>query len=85
MRLDHGKEARQKPRRLTAKLLLIRKSLGMTQIELSEELDFPAYCRFSEYESGRREPSVLLLLRYARLANIPLEALVDDEMDLPPI
>ena len=80
-----GRKPRQKPQRLAAKLLVIRQSLGITQLELSQELDYPAYCRFSEYESGRREPSILLLLRYARLANVPLEALVDDEMDLPPI
>jgi len=36
--------------------------------------------RISEYERGAREPNVLLLLSYARLAHIPLEYLVDDKI-----
>jgi transcriptional regulator with XRE-family HTH domain len=37
----------------------------------------------SEFERGKREPSLLFLLAVARLANIPMELLVDDEADLP--
>lgn len=37
----------------------------------------------SEYESGKREPSSLILLQYARLAGVHLEDLVDDQEDLP--
>ena len=38
--------------------------------------------RLSEFESGRREPNLLVLLRYARLAKVSVESLIDDEMDL---
>jgi transcriptional regulator with XRE-family HTH domain len=37
----------------------------------------------SEFENGRREPSLLFLLAVARLSNIPMEVLVDDEEELP--
>lgn len=41
------------------------------------------YGRISEYERGKREPSLWVLLAYARAGCIHLEALVDDEIDLP--
>jgi hypothetical protein len=37
----------------------------------------------SGYESGEREPPLPLLLKYAQLAGVCLDALVDDEVDLP--
>jgi transcriptional regulator with XRE-family HTH domain len=37
----------------------------------------------SGYELGTREPSLPVLLRYARLAGMTMDVLVDDEMDLP--
>jgi hypothetical protein len=39
--------------------------------------------RISEYETGRGEPPLPILLRYARLAGICVERLIDDELDLP--
>jgi transcriptional regulator with XRE-family HTH domain len=41
------------------------------------------YTRVSEWERGRREPNLMLLLRYARLANVSVESLIDDDLDLP--
>ena len=37
----------------------------------------------SAYELGQREPPLPVLLEYARLANVYLDALADDELDLP--
>lgn len=37
----------------------------------------------SSYEVGRREPSLIIILQYARIAGVPTEALIDDELDLP--
>ena len=34
--------------------------------------------RMSEYESGVREPDLLVLLRYARLAHVSVDVLIDD-------
>jgi hypothetical protein len=41
------------------------------------------YGRISEYERGKREPSLWVLLAYAREACIHMEDLVDDDIDLP--
>lgn len=37
----------------------------------------------SQYELGTREPSLLVLLAYARLAKVSVDVLIDDELDLP--
>lgn len=41
-----------------------------------------AYHRLSEFESGRREPNLMLILQYARAAKVPVENLIDDDLDL---
>jgi transcriptional regulator with XRE-family HTH domain len=78
--------ARPKPERLAEKLLHIRLTLGLSQTELLHRLgveDLINYTQISRFESGTREPSLMVLLQYARLANVYLEALVDDSLDLP--
>jgi hypothetical protein len=37
----------------------------------------------SDFELGKREPNLIVLLAYSRLSNIPLNNIVDDELDLP--
>lgn len=82
-----GRAKRPKPKHLAKKLVFIRQSLGVTHEELIARLDcpdIPLYrASISQYESGRIIPSLPVLLRYARLANIFLETLVDDEIELP--
>ena len=39
--------------------------------------------RVSECEHGKREPNLLVLLAYARLARVRVEVLIDDKLDLP--
>jgi transcriptional regulator with XRE-family HTH domain len=36
--------------------------------------------RISEYEHGTREPNLLVLLRYARISGVSVEALIDDQI-----
>jgi transcriptional regulator with XRE-family HTH domain len=77
---------RPRPMRLGEKLRQIRLSLGLSQSEMLKRLDAEdliVYSQISGYEVGQREPSLLILLRYARLAGIPTEVLIDDELDLP--
>jgi len=79
-----GQKARPKPKRLAEKLRQVRLGLGLTQMDMPERLKAeikPA--RISDYELGVREPSLMILLSYARLAGVHMEALVDDELDLP--
>ncbi len=82
-----GRAHRPRPTRLGEKLRLIRQGLDLTQeqmIRLLDAKDEPLYpASISEYEQGKREPSLLVLLKYARLFKVPMEALIDDEMDLP--
>jgi len=37
----------------------------------------------SKYERAVREPSLLVLLRYARIAGVLVDELLDDDLDLP--
>lgn len=80
-----GRTGRQRPRRLGSKLLQIRKGLGLTQDGVIQLLGFSELVQgtISAVESGSREPSLLVLLEYARIANVSVEALIDDELDLP--
>lgn len=78
--------ARPRPKRLAEKFLQIRNALGLSQADLWRRLgveDEIPFKRISTYEIGRNEPPLLILLQYARAANIYMEALVDDELDLP--
>lgn len=78
---------RPAPKRLGEKLLQIRMALGLSQTGIVKRLDYdesPLYpAQISNFEQGKREPPLQLLLAYARLAKIPLEVLADDKLDLP--
>src|SRR5688572_19741301 len=81
-----GRASRRKPIHLGEKLLRIRRALGLSQDGIVERLpgsDTLTSASISAYELGRREPPLAVLLEYARMANVYLDALVDDEMDLP--
>jgi transcriptional regulator with XRE-family HTH domain len=76
--------ARLKPGRLSEKLVQIRARLGLSQNELIRRLDVDlTQNRISEYEIGSGEPPLPILLKYARLAGVCVERLIDDELDLP--
>jgi transcriptional regulator with XRE-family HTH domain len=78
-----GHRPREKPEHLGAKLLAIREHLGLSQRQLGKRLGFESsYARIAEYESGNREPNLLVLLSYARLARVPLERVIDDALSL---
>ena len=79
-----GRSRRNKPVKLRHKLLAIRKRLGMSQTQMARALELKVhYSAVSNFEHGTREPDLLILLRYTRLAGVPMETLVDDELNLP--
>lgn len=79
-----GRAPRPKPSRLNEKLLAVRLALGMSQTQIWRALEVTAdYTAISQYESGKREPPLPVLLRYAELANVYVDALIDDRVDLP--
>ncbi|MCA1849588.1 MAG: helix-turn-helix domain-containing protein [Acidobacteria bacterium] len=82
---------RKKPARLAEKLLTIRQQLGLSQgglirhLGLEDELERDYV---SKFERGILEPTLNVLLAYARAISTTgrgelLEAIIDDEMDLP--
>ena len=96
MAATHSKHARptpkrKKPARLAEKLLTIRQRLNLSQdgiirrlgLELEIERDY-----VSKYERGILEPTLNVLLAYARSISTTgqgefLETLIDDKQDLP--
>ena len=81
-----ARHARIRPTRLAKKLRQIRVALDLSQSELLKHLGLDKvmdYRRISEFELGTTEPPLWVLLQYARAAGVPLEGIVDDELDLP--
>ena len=81
-----GTFARRKPRRLAEKLLTIRLAFGDSQNSLIRRLgltDDLTQSDVSAFERGAREPSLLTLLEYARMAGVWIDVLVDDDLNLP--
>ena len=80
-----GRRRRARPQHLGLKLLRVREALGVSQAEMVNRLAQPKVhpSHISGYERGEREPPLPVLLRYARLAGVCLDVLVDDELELP--
>ena len=79
-----GRSQRPRPKYLSKKLLQIRKELGLSQVDMVKHLGFrrihPAH--ISAYERGVREPPLPVLLKYARLAGVSTDLLIDDQLSL---
>lgn len=81
-----AKASRKKPARLAEKLLEIRTNLGLSQngmirrLGLTEELEQDY---ISKFERGIMIPPLHVLLGYAEAANIWVEVLIKDSVDLP--
>jgi transcriptional regulator with XRE-family HTH domain len=80
---------RNRPDRLAEKLLHIRKELGLTQKEMAERLSKQAgvkitYRNVSKYERDKSVPYIEIVLAYARLANVEMNQIVDDDLDIEP-
>ena len=81
-----GRYARRKQQRLGEKLRQIRETLHLSQNEMLWRLGLSEdYSRtiISNYEQDHREPPLYVLLQYARLAGVCLDAIIDDDVDLP--
>lgn len=81
-----GNRRRPRPRRLAEKLIQIRAQLDLTQDEMAKRLSKipspPDGAMISRYERDEREPSLFALLAYARLADVIVDVLIDDKLDL---
>jgi len=77
--------SRPRPKHLAKKVLQIRRSLGISQGEMVKRLgvqDLIHYTNISKYELDKNEPPLAILLAYARLVGIPVEQIIDDELEL---
>lgn len=70
-------------KRLAKKLLQIRVHLKLSQPEIVERLGLQTDSTLiSMYEHNHRQPPLSVLLAYARIAGVPLEQIVDDNLEL---
>ena len=81
--------AKDRPKRLAEKLLQIRKALGLSQKEMAERLNERAgvkitHRNISKYERDKSTPYIEIVLAYARLANVTMNQIVDDDLDIEP-
>jgi transcriptional regulator with XRE-family HTH domain len=78
-----GRTKRDYPRKLARKLKKIRVGLKLSQGEIAERLGVKDRASISQYESGKIEPPLPVLLKYARLVGISTDVLIDDKLSLP--
>jgi transcriptional regulator with XRE-family HTH domain len=81
-----GGAKRHLPKNLPSKLRRIREELGYTQEEMIKRLGLEEKVPrsyLSRFETGDREPSLDILLRYSEIARVWINALIDDGIDLP--
>ena len=84
-----GRGRRARPKKLQEKLCEIRRRLGITQDEMAkslikygaEQTTHSGY--IADFESGKREPSLLGILAYAKSVGVCADTLLDDELDFP--
>lgn len=65
----------------------IREALGLSQKEMAEQLAERTgfkitHTHVSKYERDRAEPFLEITLAYARLANVEMSEIADDDLDL---
>lgn len=74
------------PARLGEKLKSIRESFELTTEEMIAKLDCPEIplyrASITQFEKNRREPQLMILLKYARLAQVEVDVLIDDNLSL---
>ncbi len=81
-----GSLLRRSPKRLPEKLREIRLKLGLSQNEMIRRMGLEAELtreQVSSFELGRRQPNLMTLWAYADAANLYVDALILDSVDLP--
>jgi transcriptional regulator with XRE-family HTH domain len=81
-----GTVQRPKPARLAEKLRTIRTSLGLSQNGMLRHLGLAEdsfRSSISGYELGTREPPLPILLKYAQVAGVCVDVLINDDLNLP--
>jgi transcriptional regulator with XRE-family HTH domain len=77
-----GRTKRDYPRKLARKLRQIRDRAGLSQAEIARGLGVKDRASISQFETGKIEPPLPVLLKYARLARVSTDFLIDDKLKL---
>ena len=67
------------------KLQILRSRHEITLRELARALGYTTHSYLSEIESGKKQPTIELVLALARLYDISTDQLLKDELSLDPI
>jgi hypothetical protein len=70
------------PERLQEKLEAIRQRLGLSPDEIARQIGAQNGEEVLSYENDEGDLPVRMLWNYARIANVPIEQLLDDKCDL---
>lgn len=84
--MGRNKPLKYIPKRLGYKLRQIRTAMGLTQYEMLKVLDLPpviSQSTLSAYERNTKLPPYFVLARYGDIANIWIDVLVRDSLELP--
>jgi transcriptional regulator with XRE-family HTH domain len=84
--MGQNKPLKYIPKRLGAKLRQIRIGLGLTQEAMLKLLELPpviTQSTLSAYERNAKLPPYFVLARYGDVANVWIDVLVRDSLDLP--
>ncbi len=68
--------------RFGEKLRSLRKQHNLTLKELATELGFTSYGSVGDLESGRKKPSLGVVVKISYIFDIPVDQLVKDELKL---
>ena len=67
---------------LPCRIALLRKTIGMNQLQLAQKLHVSASA-IGMYEQGRRTPSIEILIQMSRIFNVSLDYLITGEEFTP--
>ena len=69
--------------RFGEKLRILRKQRGLSQRELAEALGYvSATAYISDFENGRRKPTLEFALKVSEYFGVPVDVLVKDELEV---
>lgn len=81
-----GSRQKYTPQKLAPKLTSIRMKLGLSQSQLIEALnckEVPLHnADISNFESGKREPLLIVLKQYAKIGGVSVDYLIDDDIEV---
>ncbi len=68
--------------RFGEKLRLLRKQKGLTLKEFAKAIGHTTHSHLSEFETGKRRPSLDFALRVSTFFAVPLDQLVKDDLEI---